>query len=65
MEDKEMNKTIINNPSFWITWLIIIVTIKFMFTAEFWIIIGYTLLFALAIFFVYVVFIRPILVNRK
>jgi len=64
-----MNKPIINNPFFWIIWLICIVIIKLMFTAKFWIIlgytIGYTLLFASAIFFVYVVFIRPILVNRK
>ena len=54
-----------NKPCFWLLFLAgVFFLIRLMFTLAFWYVVGYMLLAASAVFFVYVVFIRWFLVNR-
>lgn len=52
-----------NKPCFWLLFLAGVFLIRLMFTVAFWYVVGYILLAASAVFFVYVVFIRWFLVN--
>lgn len=52
-----------NKPCFWLLFMLMLFLIRLMFTVAFWYVVGYILLAASALFFVYVVFIRWFLVN--
>lgn len=54
-----------NKFCFWLLFMLMLFLIRLMFTVAFWYFIGYLVLAAAVVFFIYIVFIRLFLVNLK